>query len=381
MATLSDVVTHDSDTNSELIPESDVPHAVQRINLHLILQYVGANDWFYMAGVSSLWQQVYKRICEEHAKQQKRWVLKGGKRCSVRPVEAARTHFTKAFASLSRLQLACAVGAELHILKCLPQQAGMYADKQTLLYARAQGLPWGPKLTQSLADGGRLEVLQWAIANQCYWYKKGIVTSALQRADLPMLQWLHSVVNPDLIKECAALGSSATAKLGFVGSVRVLAWLQSAELINVSDRRQRAGLSIAAIAGGHVHTLQWLPGKELSLHRAGVMRFEGDLWAPGQLAAHFGHYDMVKYLYELNTVDVGEIDMRKEAVYSGNLQTLAYLIEQGIDSWCPAHVEFPDQYMPKCLEIAAVQVRGCCLLSLHTHFSPEMCSCTLAHCK
>jgi hypothetical protein len=133
------VITHDNDT-SEIFPD-DTAHAVQRTNLQLILQYVGPGDWFYMAGVSSSWQQAYGRICEENAKQQKLWVLKGGKRCSVGPVEATRTYYTRAFASLNRLQLACALGLELGAVKCLPQQAGVCADKQTLLYARSQRLP------------------------------------------------------------------------------------------------------------------------------------------------------------------------------------------------------------------------------------------------
>jgi hypothetical protein len=226
MATQSDMTPHDRNKRSKLV-NSDVPHAVQRTNLQLILQYVGPNDWFYMAGVSSSWQQVYKRICAEHAKQQKLWVLKHGKRCYVNPIKATRTYYTKAFASVSRLQLACALGLELSTVECLQQQAGKCANKLTLLWARTHGLPWCEELTQSLADEGRLELLQWArLDKQCLWYEKGIVTAALQRADLPMLQWMHSIVNPDLIKECATLGSPATAKLGFVGSVRVLAWLQ-----------------------------------------------------------------------------------------------------------------------------------------------------------
>jgi hypothetical protein len=263
---------------SKLIPESDVPHAVQRINLQLILQYVGPNDWFYMGGVSSLWQQVYKRICGEHAKQQKLWVLKHGKRCSVGPVEATCTYYTKAFASVSRLQLACAVGVELGIVRCLPQQAGMCADKQTLLYARAQGLPWGKKLTQSLADEGRLELLQWAhLEKQCPWCDTSIVKSALQRVDLPMLQWLHSTMPHASLKEQVQSCSAVAIGLRFAGSIRALAWLHSAKLLDLNDDLQRQSVSDAAIAGGHVHTLQWLRSREEHDLDTEKLKWEGEI--------------------------------------------------------------------------------------------------------
>jgi hypothetical protein len=75
MATQSDAITHDGNKRSRLAAESDVPHAVQRTNLQLILQYVGPKDWFYMAAVSREWQQAYRRMCEDNAKQQKEWVL------------------------------------------------------------------------------------------------------------------------------------------------------------------------------------------------------------------------------------------------------------------------------------------------------------------
>jgi hypothetical protein len=69
----------------------------------------------------------------------------------------------------------------------------------------------------------------------------------------------------------------------------------------VSIEQQREDLTNAAIIGGHVRALQWLRRRQLFLLDTGVMRFEGDLWSPSQLAALFGHYDMVKYLYEQDT--------------------------------------------------------------------------------
>jgi hypothetical protein len=52
------------------------------------------------------------------------------------------------------------------------------------------------------------------------------VIAALKRADLPMLKWLHTIVDPALIKEKAKLGNQADARPDFVGSIKVLAWMQ-----------------------------------------------------------------------------------------------------------------------------------------------------------
>jgi hypothetical protein len=227
MHTQGDAITHDSSKRSKLRAESDVPHAVQRTNMQLILQYVGPGDWFYIGAVSTSWQQVYKRICQKHAQQQKLWVLKRGKRCYVDPFTATSTYYSKAFASLSRLQLACALGLELDGADCLPQQACRCADKQTLLWARTHGLPWCEELTRSLADCGRLDMLQWARSGkQCPWYEKGIVTAALQRADLPMLNWLRSQIELAAFRNAARLCCESSIGLAFVGSIAVLAWLQ-----------------------------------------------------------------------------------------------------------------------------------------------------------
>jgi hypothetical protein len=191
-----------------------------------------------------------------------------------------------------------------------------------------------------------------------------------------MLKWLHSSIAPDIIKEQAKLGSERTASLGFVGSVRVLAWLQSVGLIDLTDDHQRADLSDAAIAGGHVHTLQWLRSKELFELDEDVMPWEDEHLFPSFVAARRGHYSVVKYLYELNPNFIFDCDIRKEAVKSGSLQLVAYLVEQNIESWHPKLAEpTADQYMPDCLAIAGNQVSSCLPLSHSSHSSPSQFLC------
>jgi hypothetical protein len=137
---------------------SEVAHAVQRSNLQLILQYVGPKDWFYTGAVSKEWQQVYRGICKDSARQQKTWALKNGGRSYVGPVSSTRTSYSSAFASLARLQLACDFDLKLSSVERLSVQdhasqmvglvafkdlslhAGKHANKQTLLWASKQGL-------------------------------------------------------------------------------------------------------------------------------------------------------------------------------------------------------------------------------------------------
>jgi hypothetical protein len=231
MHTQSDVSTQDSSKRSKPAPESDIPHAVQRTNLQLILQYVGPKDWLYMAAVSRLWQQAYRRICEEHAKQQKAWVLnlRHCERCYIGVVTATRTSYSNALASLPRLQLACAFDLQLSSVQCLPLQAGMCADKQTLLYARAQGLPWSEAVCDGAAQLGKLDMLHWLHSEQqCPWRMATVVRAALRRADLPLLKWLHSTVPWKSFCEAAKSCIYEADAWGplWAGSIALLAWLQ-----------------------------------------------------------------------------------------------------------------------------------------------------------
>jgi hypothetical protein len=190
-------------------------------------------------------------------------------------------------------------------------------------------------------------MLQWArLEKECRWTERTCVKAALKRADLPMLKWLRSCMPHEALEKAVRFHMAQAAGLDVVGCIRAVAWLQSAELIDLTDEQQREDLSNAAIASGYVHTLQWLRSKEEF-----PIPWEGESLYPSTVAARKGHYDMIKYLY------VYEVDMRKEAVGSGNLQLVGYLVQQGIDSWRPEYDRQPDQYMPDCLTIAAAQVR------------------------
>jgi hypothetical protein len=61
-------------------------HTVQRLKLELILQHVGAGDWYYIALVNKRWCTFYRPICEDDAKLQKTWTIVQGRRRFTRPI-------------------------------------------------------------------------------------------------------------------------------------------------------------------------------------------------------------------------------------------------------------------------------------------------------
>jgi hypothetical protein len=320
---------------NKLVPESDAAHAVQRTNLQLILQHVGPGDWFYMAGVSRRWQQLYRQLCEEHAKQQRTWVWRDGKRSSVPPVEPTATHHTRAFASLERLQLACSFDLALNSVKCLPVQASRAADKRTLLWARKQGLPWCEALCEGAAAVGRLHMLLWLHSEQqCPWDLEAVVAVALKRGDLGLLKHLHVEQNSDRDSIAGAVAYYMDVlwekPLLDVAATAVFAWLHNAKYIDLALAYNQQILADAAIIGGHLGTLQWLCRKGYALVITEVEHEQNDVYS-SSLAVRFGHHSMVQYLLE-NGVGLMP-DVRREAVLGGSVQMLRFLVERSIGSW------------------------------------------------
>jgi hypothetical protein len=85
-------------------------------------------------------------------------------------------------------------------------------------------------------------------------------------------------MSPTEVEDCGRPYECLTSAIHYTLVVR--SWLQSAELINLTDEHQREDLSNAAIAGGHVHTLQWLRSKEEFELDADEMQWEGEYDLP-----------------------------------------------------------------------------------------------------
>jgi hypothetical protein len=305
---------------SKLAPESDAAHAVQRINLQLILQHVGPGDWFYMAGVSRRWQQLYRQLCEEHAQQQKTWVWRDGKRSSVPPVEPTATHYTRAFASLASLQLACSFDLALDSVKCLPLQAGRAADQRTLLWARKQGLPWCEALCEGAAAVGRLHMLKWLhCEQQCPWDVAQVIYKGMNRCDLPMLQELSRLASSDDMHTFCTEYLRELVDCPLAGCITALTWLHNAGCVDLNEPYNQQLIADAAIVGGHVSTLQWLLSKQYEFTED-LITYGNDELLPSSIAVRNGHMGVLEHFHRLGYGFANNV--RSEAARSGSVEMM-----------------------------------------------------------
>eukprot|EP00953_Heterococcus_sp_UTEX-ZZ885_P020061 11215-Heterococcus_DN1.PRE.1 len=156
------------------------PEALRRTDtLRVILQYVGRGDWLYAGAVSHRWCDLYREVCTAAVRDRKLWKLLG-----FGPSRSA-------FQSLAKLQWACTYDLQLSAGAVLPREANKFADKQTLLWARAQGLPWIEDICEAATAAGRLSMLKWLHRDQgCPWSMRSVVRAALHNCDINTLNWL-----------------------------------------------------------------------------------------------------------------------------------------------------------------------------------------------
>jgi hypothetical protein len=130
-------------------------HTVQRLKLELILQHVGAGDWYYIALVNKRWCTFYRPICEDDAKLQKTWTIVQGRRRFTRPICATFTNLSSALASPSRLVWAWSLGLSL-AHKDVSMRAGICASRATIQAGEARGLQLNQAICEGAASAGRL---------------------------------------------------------------------------------------------------------------------------------------------------------------------------------------------------------------------------------
>lgn len=119
-------------------------HAVQRLRLEAILQYVGAGAWYYVALLDKRWCNLYRPICEGDAK-----------RRFTRPVCATFTSLSNVLASPSRLMWASSLGLPL-AQKRVSLRAGVCASRATIRAGEARGLQLNAAMCEGAASQGRL---------------------------------------------------------------------------------------------------------------------------------------------------------------------------------------------------------------------------------
>jgi hypothetical protein len=194
---------------------------------------------------------------------------------------------------------------------------------------------------------------------QCPWNPHILVQTDLGLCNLFLLKWLF-IRGVTRATFADALNSYHMSPVGqsFVGSIAILAWLHSTELLRLDELEQQQYAVNAAIAGGHTGTVQWLRAKVAHFTETTVRDLELlDVRASTQ-AARSGHYDMVKLLHEQSLATDGFAStMSADAVESGSLQLLAYLIEQGIGSWHPVGDDgvAVENFLENCVQIAGLR--------------------------
>eukprot|EP00953_Heterococcus_sp_UTEX-ZZ885_P034768 17986-Heterococcus_DN1.PRE.1 len=189
--------TVDADVQDAVFNEDDV--------LRLVFSFVGCDQYLYLC-INRRWKDAYTRVyCEAAAATEEKadmdnwyWALDDrGEACYLphRPSKATTaTSYASAFASLSRLQMACAFDLQLSTNAALPKAAGTSADKQTLLWAKQNGLPWVSAVCEGAALEGRLDMLYWLSTQQDCPCDVGpaVLKAALQSCNVDLLSWLKT---------------------------------------------------------------------------------------------------------------------------------------------------------------------------------------------
>jgi hypothetical protein len=137
----------------------------QAVILQNVLDHVGPGHWCFVAEVSSLWRDLYRRVTSRDTQSNDPYSTK-----TIMCVPQMTTFrlFSAVFASPSRVRCAHARGlsytGEIH-----QRTAGMYADTATLRAARELGVPYTHAVMVGAARSNALNVVQFLRAAGCPW--------------------------------------------------------------------------------------------------------------------------------------------------------------------------------------------------------------------
>ena len=175
------------------------------------------------------------------------------------PGKVTRTRGPDAAASVARAEMVLGVlegSARERFKRHLCAFSAEGGCLEVLQWARAQGLPMDATTCAGAASGGHLEVLKWARAQGCTWDDR-TTTAAAENGHLEVLQWARS-------KKKASSGQSRAGKCPWKsggkglnlaaknGHLAVLKWARA------KGFKMTTHTCAAAAANGHLAVLQWL---------------------------------------------------------------------------------------------------------------------------
>jgi hypothetical protein len=238
--------------------------------LQQFLNDLGPGHWLFAALVSKAWHQAYLQVPEH----QMIGVSPTNARVPVRCVPHM-TLYSAAVASTARLTLAREAGLEL-LTAQLQIAAGRWGNKATITVA---------------AEAGR----RWNL----------VIVGALQRRHVETLLWLVEELKCPLPEEALRIAA-------FGSCIDILAYLKQRGMTLTAD------LLRCAAYDGHWNALQYL-------HREGL-EWSSEVCTT---AARYGHLTLLQQLRE-NGCPWDPDQIADDAAFSGNVQMLQWLKEQGI---------------------------------------------------
>jgi hypothetical protein len=288
--------------------------------LRLILSYVGAGEYFFIARVSALFKQTYTLLYQHDSYEftasvdyalvddDDEFVLASQLvfRRTIVTASAARTYFSAAFLSLSRLREAWRAGGlsgHEHQHRSIAKSLGRFGSKEVLKWAIRHGLQRSECVCEGAAREGRFEYLRYLReVLHLDWDRPLVELAACKRGDLPMMQWVH-VRDQPLSDSCKAAAAS--------GNIDLLAWLHVHHYL--PDDYTYA-VCVGAAEAGQLNSMKYLFGRGLAWDSANYMT----------LAAKRGHVDVVQFLHSKGCSFYDEgIDSGLHAARGGSVAVLA----------------------------------------------------------
>jgi hypothetical protein len=183
--------------------------------LDLVFDYVGAGEYYYVAGVSRRWRGRYLKLCYNAAANKEAHKL-----C---------TSYSSALVTANRLQLALRAGLKMAQLREYEDFSHdvVYSSLEpiaVLTLAKTYDMPWPVELCTDAAYSEDVELLKWLHERQCPWNESAVLAETARNDAVEMLKWLQSVTEP----WSQAVKDSILWDAGWLDALDAVKWLTAA---------------------------------------------------------------------------------------------------------------------------------------------------------